>query len=44
MKKARLKELREIIKRNPAVLDSLHPTERLVVMRLCKGIGHPGEE
>ena len=34
----KIKELREIVKKNPKVLDSLHPFEKMVVMELFKGL------
>jgi len=47
MNEEKLKELREIVDRNPGVLDSLHPFEKQVAERLLsqipagKGTGRP---
>lgn len=43
MKKARIQELRRILKKNPGILDSLHPLEKAVAVRLCKGLDTRGK-
>lgn len=38
MDKEKIERIREIVRKNPQILDSLHPFEREVVMKLCKGL------
>ena len=43
MEKEKIEKLRDIIKRNPEILDSLHPLQKQMAMELCKGLDTPPE-
>jgi hypothetical protein len=36
MNQAEIQEIRELVEKNPKILDSLHPLEKLVVEKICK--------